>query len=45
MNIKITPAGSQSSAVAPEAYFTGQVRIDSPFQGSDSARIGGHRDF
>lgn len=41
MNIKITPAGSQPSAVAPEAYFTGQVRIDSPFQGSDSARIGG----
>jgi quercetin dioxygenase-like cupin family protein len=33
--------GSQPSAKGPEEYFTGSVRIDSPFQGSAPARVGG----
>src|SRR2546423_705644 len=34
-------SGSQPSARGPEEYFTGSVRIDSPFQGSAPARVGG----
>jgi quercetin dioxygenase-like cupin family protein len=34
-------SGSQPSAKGPEEYFTGSVRIDSPFQGSAPARVGG----
>jgi quercetin dioxygenase-like cupin family protein len=37
----ITRSGSQPSRKGPAEYFTGAVRIDSPFQGSDPARIGG----
>ena len=33
--------GSQPSQKGPEEYFTGSVRIDSPFQGSAPARAGG----
>ena len=33
--------GSSSSAKGPEDYFTGTVRIDSPFSGEGPARIGG----
>jgi quercetin dioxygenase-like cupin family protein len=33
--------GSQPSAKGPEEYFTGSVRIDSPFLGSAPARAGG----
>jgi quercetin dioxygenase-like cupin family protein len=33
--------GTQPSAKGPEEYFTGSVRIDSPFQGSAPARAGG----
>jgi quercetin dioxygenase-like cupin family protein len=33
--------GSQPSEKGPEEYFTGSVRIDSPFQGSALARVGG----
>jgi quercetin dioxygenase-like cupin family protein len=33
--------GSQPSARGPEEYFTGNVRIDTPFQGSAPARAGG----
>ena len=33
--------GSQPSRKGPEQYFTGPVRIDSPFQGSAPARVGG----
>ncbi|WP_132518797.1 cupin domain-containing protein [Rhizobium sp. BK376] len=33
--------GSQPSAKGPADYFTGSVRIDSPFKGSDAARVGG----
>ena len=39
MNIKRN--GSLPSAKGPADYFTGIVRIDSPFQGSSPARIGG----
>ena len=34
-------SGSQPSAKGPDEYFTGSVRIDSPFQGSAPARVGG----
>jgi quercetin dioxygenase-like cupin family protein len=33
--------GSQPSAKGPDEYFTGSVRIDTPFQGSAPARAGG----
>ena len=33
--------GSQPSAKGPEEYFTGSVRIDTPFQGGAPARAGG----
>jgi quercetin dioxygenase-like cupin family protein len=33
--------GSQPSQKGPEEYFTGSVRIDTPFQGSAPARVGG----
>ena len=34
-------AGSQPSRKGPEQFFTGAVRIDSPFQGEAPARVGG----
>ncbi len=39
--ITVTQSGSQPSARGPSDYFTGSVRIDSPFKGTDPARIGG----
>jgi quercetin dioxygenase-like cupin family protein len=33
--------GSQPSSKGPAEYFTGTVRIDSPFKGSDPARVCG----
>jgi quercetin dioxygenase-like cupin family protein len=33
--------GSQASGKGPADYFTGTVRIDSPFNGSAPARVGG----
>jgi quercetin dioxygenase-like cupin family protein len=33
--------GSHPSAKGPGDYFTGVVRIDSPFQGTDPARVSG----
>src|SRR5438445_8496981 len=39
MDIKRT--GSQPSAKGPAEWFTGSVRIDSPFQGSAPARVAG----
>lgn len=39
--MKITHSGSQPSARGPEEWFTGQVRIDSPFQAPEPARVGG----
>jgi quercetin dioxygenase-like cupin family protein len=39
--MEIKRSGSQPSAKGPDEYFTGTVRIDSPFQGSAPARVGG----
>jgi quercetin dioxygenase-like cupin family protein len=39
--INITRSGSQPSVKGSVEYFTGAVRIDSRFQGSDPARVGG----
>jgi quercetin dioxygenase-like cupin family protein len=39
--MEIKRGGSQPSAKGPEGYFTGTVRIDAPFSGSDGARVGG----
>ncbi len=39
--MEIKRSGSQPSRKGPAEYFTGSVRIDSPFQGSDPARVGG----
>ncbi len=37
----IRRSGSQPSTRGSEDYFTGMVRIDSPFQGTTPARVGG----
>ncbi|MET0290001.1 MAG: cupin domain-containing protein [Pseudoxanthomonas sp.] len=39
--ITVQPAGHHASSVGPADYFTGTVRIDAPFQATDSARVGG----
>ena len=39
--MQITKTGSQASAKGPADWFTGSVRIDSPFQRNAYARIGG----
>jgi quercetin dioxygenase-like cupin family protein len=39
--MEVKKNGTQPSAKGPEGYFTGSVRIDSPFQGSAPARAGG----
>ncbi len=39
--MEIKRNGSQQSAKGPADYFTGTVRIDSPFRGSEPARVGG----
>ena len=39
--MNITRIGSQPSAKGPSDWFTGSVRIDSPFQRTPPARIGG----
>ena len=39
--ITVTPIGSQSSVQGRAEYFTGTVRIDSPFQAPLPARAGG----
>jgi quercetin dioxygenase-like cupin family protein len=41
LNMEIKRNGSQPSNKGPADYFTGTVRIDSPFKGTDPARIGG----
>jgi quercetin dioxygenase-like cupin family protein len=33
--------GSQPSAVGPADYFTGTVRVDAPFKGTEEARVSG----
>jgi quercetin dioxygenase-like cupin family protein len=39
--MEIKRNGSQPSAKGPADWFTGDVRIDSPFKGGDSARVTG----
>lgn len=39
--IKVTKIGTQASVTGPAENFTGHVRVDSPFKGSDPARVGG----
>ncbi|MDU6924181.1 cupin domain-containing protein [Franconibacter helveticus] len=39
--MKIIRSGSQPSAQGAEQWFTGRVRIDSPFQATEPARVGG----
>jgi quercetin dioxygenase-like cupin family protein len=39
--MNIIRIGSQPSRQGPAEWFTGLVRIDSPFQGSAPARVGG----
>src|SRR5207302_9939391 len=40
-NMDITKSGSQPCGKGPAEWFTGSVRIDSPFQRSSPARVGG----
>jgi quercetin dioxygenase-like cupin family protein len=37
----VHPNGSQPSAVGPTDYFTGTVRVDAPFKGTEEARVSG----
>ncbi|KAA3451490.1 cupin domain-containing protein [Mesorhizobium sp. SARCC-RB16n] len=37
----IKRSGSQPSAKGSADYFTGSVRVDAPFKGSDAARVSG----
>lgn len=39
--MNITRSGTIPSAKGPADYFTGTVRIDTPFKGTDPARVGG----
>ena len=39
--MRITRAGSQPSTKGPADWFTGTVRIDAPFKGTDTARVTG----
>ena len=39
--MEITRVGSKPSAKGPAEYFTGNVRVDQPFQGTEPARVGG----
>jgi quercetin dioxygenase-like cupin family protein len=39
--VKVTRVGSQPSAQGPAENFTGTVRVDSLFRGSDPARVSG----
>ena len=39
--MEVKRSGSQPSGKGPVEYFTGSVRIDSRFQGSEPARVGG----
>ena len=39
--MEIVKGGSQPSGKGPEQWFTGSVRIDSPFQRETPARVGG----
>lgn len=40
-SVTVTPAGAQPSTTGPAEYFTGKVRVDGRFQGSNGARVSG----
>lgn len=39
--ITVMQSGAKPSVKGPAEYFTGTVRIDAPFQGTEPARVGG----
>lgn len=39
--LTVTPNGSQPSAKGPADYFTGTVRVDAPFKGTEPAQVSG----
>lgn len=39
--LTVTPNGSQPGAKGPADYFTGTVRVDAPFKGTEPARVTG----
>lgn len=39
--VTVTRAGTHASTAGPADYFTGAVRIDSPFKGEAPSRVGG----
>ena len=39
--VQVNRIGTQPSVAGPAEYFSGRVRIDTPFQGSGEARVGG----
>ncbi len=39
--LTVTPNGSQPSVKGPADYFTGSVRVDAPFKGTEPARVSG----
>lgn len=39
--ITVMQSGAKPSVKGPAEYFTGNVRIDAPFQGTEPARVGG----
>ncbi len=41
--MKIIRSGSLPSVKGPEAWFTGTVRIDAPFQATEPAKVAGQR--
>lgn len=41
MPVTVTPNGSQPSVKGPADFFTGSVRVDAPFKGSDPSRVNG----
>lgn len=40
-SVQVARVGTQASAIGPADFFSGTVRIDSPFKGSGQARISG----
>jgi quercetin dioxygenase-like cupin family protein len=39
--VRVTRVGTQASAAGPVDFFSGTVRVDSPFKGSGQARVSG----
>jgi quercetin dioxygenase-like cupin family protein len=40
-SVQVTRVGTQASAAGPAEFFSGTVRVDTPFKGSGLARISG----